>query len=259
MGKQTLQQVEQQKEQVSATAIDTDAIRKASKENTEQIQLGMHQLETVSQQSTAVGKLVESTYKQIADQSKQAAHSSDIIHRLEDNSKKIGSILDVIKTIAEQTNLLALNAAIEAARAGDQGRGFAVVADEVRTLATRTHNSTEEIERMIATLQSDAEQAVKAISVGSEFAQKSEQQIQEVNQQVSEIGKTIVGLRQMNQKIVAVTLEQDELFENVADKLSIIVTLAEQSADTTRSSTEATQQLDALMLEMKKAVAQFTL
>lgn len=259
LGKQTLQQVEQQKEQVSATAIDTDAIRKASKENTEQIQLGMHQLETVSQQSTAVVKLVESTYKQIADQSKQAAHSSDIIHRLEDNSKKIGSILDVIKTIAEQTNLLALNAAIEAARAGDQGRGFAVVADEVRTLATRTHNSTEEIERMIATLQSDAEQAVKAISVGSEFAQKSEQQIQEVNQQVSEIGKTIVGLRQMNQKIVAVTLEQDELFENVADKLSIIVTLAEQSADTTRSSTEATQQLDALMLEMKKAVAQFTL
>jgi len=113
LGNQTLMQVEQQKQQVSETATDTNTIRQTSKANTEQIQTGMEMLQAVSEQSFAVSELVDQTHKQISDQAKQAEQSSTIIHRLEENSKKIGGILDVIKTIAEQTNLLALNAAIE--------------------------------------------------------------------------------------------------------------------------------------------------
>lgn len=259
LGNQTLTQVEQQKQQVKETATDTNTIRQTSKQNTQQIQSGMQLLQAVSQQSADVSALVNKTHKQVSEQAQQAEQSSAIINRLDENSKKIGGILDVIKTIAEQTNLLALNAAIEAARAGEQGRGFAVVADEVRTLANRTHDSTEEIETMIATLQTDAEQAVKAIGVGSEYAKQSESQIKEVNQQVSEIGDTIKGLRKMNQEIVSVTLEQDSLFENVANSLSSIVELAEKSAQTTHASTEATKELDELMVAMKKAVSRFTL
>src|SRR5690606_40720132 len=87
----------------------------------------------------------------------EVSRSSEAMDSLQQESNKIGSVMDVIKSVAEQTNLLALNAAIKAARAGEAGRGVAVVADEVRGLAQRTQKSTEEIEELVAGLQSGSQ------------------------------------------------------------------------------------------------------
>lgn len=95
---------------------------------------------------------------------KEIDGASTVVTQLKQRSSDVASVLNIIKEIAEQTNLLALNAAIEAARAGESGRGFAVVADEVRTLATRTHDSTEEIQSIISQLQQEAEHAVDTIA-----------------------------------------------------------------------------------------------
>lgn len=259
LGDETLKIVATQQQHVDQTASNTQIARETSQSNLNQIKYAMEQLDQVSQESKDVSGLVNQSFKQISDQAVQAENSSKIIHRLDDNGRKIGSILDVIKTIAEQTNLLALNAAIEAARAGEQGRGFAVVADEVRTLANRTSQSTEEIEAMIGSLQSDAGQAVQAIQVGNEQAEKSVGLIEKVTEQVLNISKIISGLTDINQQIVNDTNEQDDLLQSVDQSLLHIVELAKQSAIVTKQSNEATQQVDELMLNLKQAVSKFKL
>lgn len=259
MGNRSLRQVDEQRQQIGLTADNTQNVRETSARNLQQINQSMEALHRVSEQSQHVAQLVEKNREQVNQQAKQAEQSADIIGRLDQNSRNIGSILDVIKTIAEQTNLLALNAAIEAARAGEQGRGFAVVADEVRTLANRTHDSTEEIENMIANLQKDAVQAVKAINVGHEQAKSGVEITEKVTEEVTNITQIIGQITQINGQIVTDSGQQDDLLSDVAASLQRIVDLAEASAESTRKANESTLQLDSGMESLRNAVRRFKL
>lgn len=159
--------------------------------------------------------LANSGIVQIEKLSSELESAAETIHKLENNSESITSVLDVIKSIAEQTNLLALNAAIEAARAGDQGRGFAVVADEVRALASRTQQSTTEINDMIEQLLSGSKESVEITDACREKAGVAVGHMNEVNQSLSGISQSLVQLSDMNTQIASAAEQQSAVAEEI--------------------------------------------
>lgn len=176
-------------------------------------------------------QIVQQTVVSIQQLSDNVSETAEVIGRLESDSNKVGSVLDVIKGIAEQTNLLALNAAIEAARAGEHGRGFAVVADEVRTLASRTQQSTEEIQSTIEHLQSAAHSAVEVMSRGTEQAGSSVETANKAGISLESITSTIGRINQMNDQIARNTEEQRSVAIDIVRHVDDIHERTDQTAN----------------------------
>lgn len=202
-------------------------------------------------------EIVKSTAKAIAQLASDVASASTVIQQLESDSEDIGSILDVIKNIAEQTNLLALNAAIEAARAGEQGRGFAVVADEVRTLASRTQESTQEIEDMITKLQSGAKHAVEVMEKGQAQAETGEAQAKEASESLEAITRAVSTINEMNTHIASSAEEQSSVANEMNQNIVNISQVADQTATGSEQTTIAANELAQLANQLQQLISQF--
>ena len=190
----------------------------------------------------------------LADDVEQAAK---VIHGLENESEDIGTVLDVIRGIAEQTNLLALNAAIEAARAGEQGRGFAVVADEVRNLASRTQESTQEIQGMIERLQAGARDAVKVMNEGTEQASESVKQASEAGSALQDITEAVNKISNMNAEIASASRQQREVTDEINRSMNNISQVADATANGTVELESASSSLSRLADNLQKTLDQF--
>lgn len=201
--------------------------------------------------------VVMNTMQVIEDLASEVENTSTIIQQVEEDSDNIGNILDVIKGIAEQTNLLALNAAIEAARAGEQGRGFAVVADEVRTLASRTQDSTNEIQEMIEKLQSGSRKAVAAMEKGREKATTGVEQAKEASDALEAITRSVETINEMNTQIASAAEEQSSVAEEINKNIINIRDVSEQTASGSAQTTSTSQQLASLSTQLQSLVAQF--
>ncbi len=191
--------------------------------------------------------------------SNDVAQVSDVIGSLANNTQAIGSILDTIRGISEQTNLLALNAAIEAARAGEQGRGFAVVADEVRNLASRTSDSTNEIQNMINRLQEEAGNAVGAMQQSRQLTSDGVSAADEASAALVSIADRITLISDMNTQVATATEEQSTVVNDINCNIEEINETTQRTADTAAQLADSSQELRALSQRLDSMVGTFKL
>ncbi|MHA7880569.1 MAG: methyl-accepting chemotaxis protein [Saccharospirillum sp.] len=216
--------------------------------------------DAATQAQSAVGNGAEVSQQannRVAQLSERLNLSSEAIGRLAEEAVNIASVLDVIRGIAEQTNLLALNAAIEAARAGEQGRGFAVVADEVRALASKTQQSTEDIQRRIENLQSGVDDAVESMKQGISVLDETVTDVGSAAGAFSSIEGSIGQISDMSMQIATATEEQSHVVEEINKNLQLISEYSSQSTDQSRSLSELSESLKARSDDLTDVVGRF--
>ncbi|NVK71957.1 MAG: methyl-accepting chemotaxis protein [Oceanospirillaceae bacterium] len=217
----------------------------------------LHQIQSVDQRATQNRSQMDSNIQKIEHLLEQIEESTVVVNQLDEHSKSIDRILDVIQDIAEQTNLLALNAAIEAARAGEQGRGFAVVADEVRTLATRTHSSTEEIQQVIAQLQQGVSRTVGSMEDSRKSAVSSAEEARSVGASLADLQTNMAEIRDLSTQIATAAEEQSAVAQEIKQNVLEISEMSEQAAAGSDQSERDSEGLSKLASHQKQLLSQF--
>ncbi len=200
---------------------------------------------------------VEKTIEQINQLSSNLLDSQQVVTALESDSQSIGQVLEVIRGIAEQTNLLALNAAIEAARAGEQGRGFAVVADEVRSLASKTQDSTKEIESIISQFQGRTAEIVDLMATCRDQGEVSAQQASSTGEMLQEITDDVSVILGMAQSVAAAIEEQSAVASEVNKHVVTIRDVTDETSELSDQNSEMSQEVAAQSNALNDAVSQF--
>ncbi len=243
-------QQKQEIDQISSAITEMSASIQQVAENVQYVANDVDHVNAETKATATISRRVSGILSAMVGEVEAAA---TVVRKLDHQSQEIGSVLTVIKSIAEQTNLLALNAAIEAARAGESGRGFAVVADEVRNLASKTQQSTTEIEDIITQLQHGSEEAVAAIENASQKVQVSSESFREADQNLENIQNLVSNLHGRATEIASVAEEQSAVSEEITQNVTHIADSAETTATAMhkaeQASTDISRQIKALEVQ----------
>ncbi|EPA97780.1 methyl-accepting chemotaxis protein [Pseudomonas umsongensis] len=249
---------------VNSQKVETDQVATAMHEMTATVQEVARNAEQASQAAAAADgearegdKVVGEAITQIERLASEVARSTEAMGLLQQESDKIGSVMDVIKAVAEQTNLLALNAAIEAARAGEAGRGFAVVADEVRGLAQRTQKSTEEIEGLVAALQNGTQQVATVMNNSRTLTDSSVALTRKAGTSLENITRTVSNIQSMNQQIAAAAEQQSAVAEEISRSIINVRDVSEQTAAASDETAKSSVELARLGNQLQMMVSHF--
>lgn len=254
---QSTSAIEEQRNQVEQAASATTEMSSTSRSVLDSANDALTEIKHADDEAERVKKISSENKHTIEALASEVESASQVINKLQQDSSSIGGILDVIRGIAEQTNLLALNAAIEAARAGEQGRGFAVVADEVRTLASRTQESTQEIQNMIEVLQTGAEKAVTVMNVGKSQASTCVEQSEVAANALETITHAVHEAYDRSEQIASAAQEQSVVAHEISENLESIVAIAEQTTAGSKQTATSSSEVARLAEELQESVQEF--
>jgi methyl-accepting chemotaxis protein len=215
--------------------------------------------EFASQESVSSGKVMSQTLSAMQQLQQNILHSTQTVQSLSAESEQISQVIEVIRGIADQTNLLALNAAIEAARAGEQGRGFAVVADEVRTLASRTQQSTQAIQKIIGTLLSGVDVSLQSMEKSRDEVQQVVELVNQSSDRLQQINQSAHLVWDMSSEIASAAEQQSVVAEDINKNVSVIHEGAEQSSAAAVTVMTSAEDLQQLSVQLKQQIAYFRL
>lgn len=255
--RKTQQAMQQQRQETDQVATAINEMSAAAQEVANSAQRAAEAAHETDDQGKAAQRVVNGSVTQIHALVQEMRDSSHSLDSLQQDVQSIVSVLDVIRSIAEQTNLLALNAAIEAARAGDAGRGFAVVADEVRALASRTQQSTQEIQTMIDRLQQGTMGAVDAMRRSGETGEQTTNQANQAGASLEAISSLISTINSMNAQIASAANEQTAVAESINRSVHSIANAVDDMAQSAEHGASTTQGLLSLGERLKHLVGQF--
>jgi methyl-accepting chemotaxis protein len=202
-------------------------------------------------------QVVKSTVDNIQQLSSTLGGSQESINSLDKHVDKIGDAVNIIQEIAEQTNLLALNAAIEAARAGEQGRGFAVVADEVRALASRTHQSTEEITKVVTDIQKQMSMVVADIIQCNEQGLNTLKSSESLDGSLAQIIDDMTNIQANSERIASAIEEQGIVMNQVSESITELNSISENNMHSAKQCLAEVDTVSSQAGEMDIAVAEF--
>ena len=249
--------IEQQYGETATVAAAVEEMSASIQEVASNAQATLQAAEKVGEESITSQKLVDTASDMMHALAQKVTQTEQSVQRLNDESESIKEVVAVIREVAEQTNLLALNAAIEAARAGEHGRGFAVVADEVRTLATRTHQSTDNIVHSIEALNAGVENAAKEMAdVASQVALNIESNEQVVSA-IHTAAESIEDIRSRNLQIATAVEEQSAVSNEIASNVSRMKDLADAVNVASEQSRESSQEARERADDLNKLAEQF--